>query len=42
MRHEPRAFVRYAKHSVKLMGAHALFAGTEKVERQQPFVQRKV
>src|SRR5271157_2993172 len=42
MTHEPRALVRHAKHPVKLMGAHALLAGTEQVKRKEPLVQRNV
>src|SRR6266567_8510877 len=37
--HEPCAFVRHAKHSVKLMGAHTLFGCTEKMKRHEPLVQ---
>src|SRR5258708_35164220 len=40
MRHEPGALVRDSEHTVKLVGAHALLAGAEKVEGQKPLVQR--
>ena len=42
MSHEPCTPVRYLEHSVKLMGAHALLAGTKQVVGQQPFAQGDV
>src|SRR5271165_4933518 len=39
MSHEPCTPVRHFEHSVKLMGAHALLAGAEKVIGQQPLAQ---
>src|SRR5580698_9420975 len=39
MSHEPCAPVRDLEHSVKLVGAHALFAGAKQVIGQQPFAQ---
>ena len=39
MRHEPSALVRYSEHPVKLVGAHALLAGTQEMERHQPLIQ---
>jgi len=42
MRHEPRALVGDSQHAVKLMSANTLLAGTKKMERHQPLVQRDV
>ena len=42
MRHEPSALVGDPEYPVKVMGAHALLAGTEQVERVQPLIQRQV
>src|ERR1035441_7159023 len=39
MSHEPCTPVRHFEHSVKLMGAHVLLAGAEKVIGQQPLAQ---
>ena len=39
MSHEPCAPIRDLEHSVKLVGAHALLAGTKQVIGQQPFAQ---
>lgn len=36
--HEPGRFVRHAQHPVNLMGAHALLAGAEQVNRHEPDV----
>lgn len=35
--HKPRSLVRQTNHAMKLMGAHALFAGAHEMRRQQPF-----
>lgn len=42
MSHEPSALVGDPEHSVKLMGAHALLAGAEQVNREEPLVQRNM
>ena len=42
VREEPCALVSHAEHSVKLMGAHALFGCTEKMESHKPLMQRNV
>ena len=39
MSHEPCTPVRHFEHPVKLVGAHALFAGAKQVISQQPFAQ---
>src|ERR1039457_1549139 len=42
MRHEPCTPVCDFEHPVKLVGAHALLAGTKQVIGQQPFAQGNV
>jgi hypothetical protein len=39
MHHKPRAFVRNAKHTVKLMRRYSLFGRPDKVHRKPPFCQ---
>jgi hypothetical protein len=40
MRQKPRALVGHTQHAVQLMGAHALLAGAEKVNGQEPLMDR--
>jgi len=37
MHHEPRRFVADAEHPVNLMRAHALLAGRNQMNAEQPF-----
>ncbi len=37
--HEPGRLVGHAEHAVKLMAAHALFAGAQQMRRQNPLVE---
>ena len=40
MRHEPRGAIANPEHTVKLVSAHALLAGTHQVDRHEPLVKR--